>query len=153
MKLASSKEAFLAQVRKIAARHVMKKKLVYLLTGAPASGKSWILKNLTDTVSKIDSDVFSKSKLVETIEQSSKIPIVALTIGISTFIKNNPQFDIKLLVIQEELEVIKQRMVQRGGTVTPTLEKRIKRMKQLAAKAVFSGTTNEVLWFLRQSKK
>lgn len=151
MKLDSSVEDFLKQVQKIASKHPSKKKEIYLLTGAPASGKSWVLKSILSTFSPVDSDDFSRSKLIEEINKCDKIPIVALTIGISTFIKNNPQFDVKLLVIQEELSVLRMRMLSRGGTVTSTLEKRAKRMSQLALKAVFAGTSEDVLEYLKKT--
>ncbi len=124
-------------------------KSVYLLTGAPGSGKSWVLKSLPETLTAIDSDITSKAKLVEEINKCSNIPVLGLTIGISTFIKNNPQLDIKLVVIQETLQVIEDRMILRGGKITPTIEKRIKRMTQLANKAVFVGTSGEVLDFFK----
>jgi hypothetical protein len=135
------------QERNIALRS-SKMKQIYLLTGAPASGKSWVLKSLPVTLTPIDSDIISKSKLVEEIDKCNNIPVVALTIGVSTFIKNNPQFEIKLIVIQEEYTILQQRMVDRGGKITPTIEKRVKRMKQLAVKAVFAGTSVEVLEYL-----
>ena len=144
MKLASSKEAFLAQVHKIATTHPLSKKLIYLVTGAPGAGKSWVLGQLPERFQAIDSDKVSKAKLVDEIQKSDKIPVVALTIGISTFISRNPQFDVKLFVIEEDECIIEARLLQRNGKVTPTIAKRIKRMKSLANEADAVGTSDEI---------
>ena len=130
-------------------KHLDKKKTLYLLTGAPASGKSWVLKSLPAGMTALDSDVIAKSKLVEEVDKCTNIPVLSLTIGVSTFIKNNPQYDIKLIVIQEELETLHQRMKDRGGEITPTLEKRAKRMSGLSKLALFSGTSAEVAAFFQ----
>lgn len=150
MKLDLSKEAFLTQVNKIATAHPMQKKLVYLVTGAPGAGKSWVLSHLPDSFEAIDSDNVSKSKLVDAIQKSDKTPVVALTIGVSTFINRNLQFDIKLLVIAEDEKTIEERLLKRNGRVTPTLIRRVKRMKSLANTAHVVGTSSQVLDFFKR---
>lgn len=123
------------------------KKQLYILTGAPASGKTWVLSNLSNFTC-LDSDIIPKKELAPRAHASNR-PLLTLTIGISTFIKNNPDFDIRLVVIDEEIETLNQRMLLRGGKITSTIEKRAKRMKALAQKAVFSGTSKEVLDYLK----
>jgi hypothetical protein len=124
------------------------KKEVYILTGAVASGKSWVAKQLTN-FNVIDSDLYKKGDLVELVASAPK-PLLALTIGVSTFIKNNPQFTYKLIVIQETENTINARMIGRGGKVTDTIKRRIKRMQSLAKQAIFTGSSSEVLQFLKQ---
>lgn len=128
------------------AQQLLAKKLVYILTGAPASGKTWVgsqVKNLTT----LDSDIIPKKKLVDTVEATNK-PLLILTVGVSTFMKRNPQYSYKLIVIQEGLATIQARMLARGGKITFTIERRIKRMESLAKQAAFSGTSAEVLVYL-----
>jgi ribose 1,5-bisphosphokinase PhnN len=57
-------------------------------------------------------------------------------------------FDIELVVIQETEDVIRSRLMSRGETFTKSIEKGMERMKNLAKRAVFTGTSSEVLEFL-----
>lgn len=123
------------------------RKTLYLLTGAPASGKSWVLSNLTN-FNCLDSDVIPKKDILVKVKEANK-PILSLTIGVSTFIKNNPDLDIKLIVICEDIKTLNKRMQARDGRVTPTIERRAKRMEALAQQAIFSGNSREVLGFLK----
>ena len=123
------------------------KKELIIVTGAPASGKSWVVSQLSN-YDVIDSDVVRKKDLVSRCEAASK-PVLTLTVGVSTFIKRNPQFSVKLVVIQEDEQVINNRMLGRNGRVTGTIKRRIKRMLSLAKQAVFSGTADEVLKYLK----
>lgn len=122
------------------------KKELTIVTGAPASGKSWVASKIVN-FNVIDSDIVSKRELVALCEQAVK-PLLTLTIGVSTFIKNNPQFNVKLVVIVENEDVVSHRMLLRGGKLTNTIQRRIKRMCSLAKRAVFSGTSEEVLEYL-----
>lgn len=124
------------------------KRIVYLLTGAPGSGKSWVCDKLSNLLDPIDLDKVKKSELLNVIK-SRYCPVIAMTIGVSTFIKNNPDLDIKLVVIREPKKIIKERLIERGGQWTKTIDARIKRMESLANKAVFTGTSSEVLIFLK----
>lgn len=123
------------------------KKPLTILTGAPASGKSWVAKQLS-SFDVIDSDVVRKKDLVSRCEAVSR-PLLTLTVGVSTFIKNNPQFDVQLIVIQESQQVVEQRMALRNGKITDTIKRRIKRMESLAKKAIFAGTSDQVFNFLK----
>jgi hypothetical protein len=123
------------------------KKELTILTGAPASGKSWVVNQLSN-YDVVDSDIHPKKDLVKLCEAVSK-PILTLTVGVSTFMKRNPQFSFKLVVIQETQQAIEQRMLSRGGKITSTIERRIKRMLSLSKQAIFSGTAKEALDFLQ----
>jgi len=122
------------------------RKIVYCIAGVPGSGKSFIGNNLKNCTF-IDKD---KHKDVEPKINESKNPVLSMTVGVSTFIKSHPEYDIKLVVIQESLEVIEQRMLSRGGKITGTIKRRIKRMEQLSKNAVFHGTSEEVLNYLNK---
>lgn len=125
-----------------------KTKVIYVLTGVPASGKSWVLSNSNNiSLTTIDSDAVAKKQLINECQKATN-PLVAITVGVTTFIKRNPQFACRLIVIQEAESVINQRMMDRGGKVTRTISKRIERMKKLAKRAIFSGTSSEVLEFI-----
>lgn len=125
------------------------KKDVILLCGAPASGKSWVGKQLTK-YSYISHDDTSSKNLIYSMLNADKPIVYDPTIGISTFMKNTSHyFNFKLIVIEEDIDVIKNRMLSRDGKITPTIEKRCKRMRQLSNKAIFSGTSEEVLKYLQ----
>lgn len=148
MKLDLPLDTFFAHIKKIIAHHAApQKKEVFLITGAPGAGKSWVLSQLTELTS-IDSDTTPKNKILEAIGNAPTTPVIALTVGVSTFIKNNPQFQVKLLVILEEENVLKNRILARGGKLTKTLKSRAKRMERLAKKAYWSATASEMLDFL-----
>ena len=130
-----------------------KKKLI-LVTGASGAGKSWVLSNLhTDRYLLVDSDKEPRKNLVLRCWQSSIAPILTLTSSVSTFIRNQGhRFDIDLIVIQDSVETIEANLIKRGGSITPSIKARIKRMNTLAKSAIFSGTSSEVLEYIRSLK-
>lgn len=119
------------------------KKIVFLLAGPSGSGKSWVCDQLS-TYSVIDLD--KKNDLLSIIDTDK--PLVSITVGVSTFIKNNPQFDCKLVLIKEQEGVLKSRLQARGGEFTRAIKKRIARFKKLESMAEHVGTSQEVLDFL-----
>ena len=93
--------------------------IIRLITGPSGSGKSWVCKHLKD-VYHVDFDrvVRSVEKLKDVFDnvQAQKLPVVAdLTKLVSTMMNRNPQFEWKLYVVDETLDVIKDRLVSRGG--------------------------------------
>lgn len=124
------------------------KKTVYILTGAPASGKSWVASQLTN-FDIVESDILPKKDLVSKCE-IAKRPLITLTIGVSTFMKQNSRWGYQLCVIVEDESVINARMLGRNGIITDTIKRRIKRMESLSKQAVFSGTAQEVLDYLKK---
>lgn len=152
MKLDHSQKEFLTHIKKILKhQESLSQKEVFLLTGAPGSGKTWILSQLSN-FSTIDSDVVTPAKYAVEIRTKPN-PILTLTIGVSTFIKNNPDLKVKLIVIQESQEVVEKRILKRGGVITATLAKRIKRMERLAKQAEFAGSSDQVLEYLNSVTK
>lgn len=124
---------------------------LFLIAGCPASGKSWVCNQLTDKFNYVSYDKVNKNYHVyELLKNNSKPLLYDPTIKISTFTKRYRHlFNVRLIVIVEPEEVIKQRMLSRGGQITDTIKRRIKRMCNLSKDCEFSGTSNEVLEYLK----
>lgn len=131
------------------------KKELILLTGVSGSGKSWILKQInSESVVSIDSDKEPRKDLVLKCWNQDKPVLLALTTQVSSFIKNQShRFNIKLVVIQDNVENIESNLIGRGGKITTSIKSRIKRMKVLANRkdCIFTGTSSEVLSFFKTS--
>jgi len=123
------------------------KPLITLVTGAPGAGKSWVAKQLDPNKwNVVDSDLVSKKELIS--KCVSNLPTVLfLTVGVSTLMKDD-RFHYDLIVIDEPIETLKSRVISRGGKVTPTIERRYKRMQSLKTKAKFIGSSQEVANYL-----
>jgi hypothetical protein len=123
------------------------KTLITIVTGAPGAGKSWVANQLDRTKwNVVDSDVVPKKELVDRCI-SDLSTVLFLTIGVSTFMKND-RFHYDLIVIDEPIDVLKSRVLARGGKITPTIERRYKRMQSLKTKAKFTGSSQEVIEYL-----
>lgn len=124
------------------------KPLITIVTGAPGAGKSWVALQLDKNKWNIvDSDLVPKKQLVN--KCISRLPTVLfLTVGVSTFMKDD-RFYYDLLVIDEPIEILKNRVIGRGGNITPTIERRYKRMQSLKVKAKFVGSSQEVANYLK----
>lgn len=127
-------------------RQNIKKKII-LVAGAAGSGKTWVCNNLS---SRIHYHQYDKNNRSEARSMLWNLDAAVIAYDpfshVSTFIKKNSDiFDIHLYVIQESMAVVKQRLEGRGGQYTKSVERRIKRMKNLAKMAIFSGTSSEVL--------
>lgn len=125
------------------------KKTVILVTGVSGSGKSWVCNQIKNKLylpfDKID------KKNIRSIIYNLDVPEIVYdpTVHVSSFIRRNKDiFNIRLLVIDEAEEVIKDRLISRGGNFTENISKRIKRMRQIKNAAEFSGTSKEVLEYL-----
>lgn len=127
---------------------------LFLIAGCPASGKTWICEQLTDKFSYISYDnINSNYHVYELLKNNSRPLLFDPTVKVSTFIKRYGHlFNIKLIVIVEDETTINQRIVDRGGTITDTIKNRIKRMSNLSKKSEFSGTSTEVLDYLKNKK-
>lgn len=125
---------------------------LYIVAGCPASGKSWVCEQLMDKFSYVSYDNVNKNYHVyELLKNNSKPLLYDPTIKVSTFTKRYGHlFNIRLIVIVEDKTTIDQRMTARGGKVTNTIERRIKRMNNLSKKCEFSGTSSEVLEYLKK---
>lgn len=123
------------------------KPLITLITGAPGAGKSWVASRLDNSKWNIvDSDVVPNNKLVEKCVSSLPTALF-LTVGVSTFMKDD-RFHYDLIVIDELIDTLKERIINRGGNITSTVERRYKRMQRLKSRAKFVGSSSEVLKYL-----
>ena len=123
---------------------------LYIVAGCPASGKSWVCNQLKDKFNYISYDNTSKTQCIqELIINNDKPLLFDPTIKVSTFIKRiKNRFNVHLIVIIEDEDTINQRMINRGGQITDTIKRRIKRMSNLSKQAEFSGTSDQVLKYL-----
>ena len=126
------------------------KQVLFLIAGCPASGKSWVCNKLADKFNYISYDgVNKKYHIYQLLKNNSKPLLYDPTINVSTFIKRYSHlFDIKLIVIKEDEHTITNRILGRGGSVTKTIKKRIKRMIDISKNCEFSGTSDQVLEYL-----
>jgi len=125
---------------------------LFLIAGCPGSGKSWVCDQLTSKFHYISYDGVNKNYHVyELLKNNSKQLLHDPTIKVSTFIKTYGHlFNIRLIVIVEDENIINQRMIARGGKITDTIKRRIKRMLSLSEDCEFSGTSLEVLEYLNK---
>jgi 5-methylcytosine-specific restriction endonuclease McrA len=124
------------------------RKRVIVVAGVSGSGKSWVCSQLP--LSYVNHDLVKKDNIRDYIYNlDSDIVLYDPSSHIPSFIKRNMDiFDIELVVIQETEDVIRSRLMSRGETFTKSIEKGMERMKNLAKRAVFTGTSSEVLEFL-----
>jgi hypothetical protein len=127
------------------------KRDLYLVTGAPGSGKSWVCSQLASQVDYIPYDDVPKEQHLHLMLNNNKLPIVYDPWRKATsFVKRYAaNFNIKLIVIVEDLEVVKKRLIQRGGVPDDNTNKYVKRSMLIAKKAEFSGTSDQVLQYLK----
>lgn len=128
------------------------KQNLFLIAGCPASGKSWVCNQLEEEFNYISYDGINKNYHVyELLKNNSKQLLYDPTIKVSTFTKRYGHlFNIRLIVIVEDESIINQRMIARNGKLTDTIKRRIKRMKSLSENCEFSGTSSEVLEYLKK---
>ena len=129
-----------------------KKPKMYLLTGVSGAGKSWIARQL-DPNKYISYDEEKKEDhrfLLLKSAYKSGHALFDPCVGVSTAIKQYTDiFDVELLVILEDESVIRERLALRGGKFTDSISARMHRMFNLSEKATFSGTSSEVLAYLK----
>jgi len=126
-------------------------KTLIILTGVPGSGKSWVCNQLTDLCHYISYDDIPKEQHLHLmLDDNIKLPILYDPWRKATsFIKRYSDiFNIKFVAIKEKEEVIKNRLINRGGNFDKNTLKYIKRLDTIAKKADFVGTSDEVLKFL-----
>lgn len=128
---------------------------VYMVCGTAGAGKSWVCEQLIEQYHYVSFDRVPKKDHVEVIRTAStdntKLVLYDPNIKISTFIKRHShEFDIVPIFIIEDENTIKERLISRGGKWTEHIGKRMKVMEARNKKyGVFSGTSSEVLDFLR----
>ena len=132
-------------------KHKQVRQDLYLIAGAPASGKSWICNQLKHKYNYISFDGVNKNyHIYELLINNDKPLLYDPTFKVSTFIKRYGHlFKIHKIIIRESQSTIEKRMLKRDGKITNTIQKRIKRMETLSKDAEFIGTSHEVLDYLK----
>lgn len=134
-----------------------KERKLYILGGQSGSGKTTICNKLQDKFNIVDFDKVNIKQLDKIVRKewcSDKPLLIQTPIKISTLIKRySDQYDVKCIVILESTDIIKQRIIDRGGSKFSSLDGRYARMISLSNKyASFSGTADEVYSYLRKLK-
>lgn len=129
------------------------KPILYLVCGLSGSGKTWICNQLLNNFEYLASDSSSKknhlTKLLE-LSKNGKPLLYDLSVSISTFIKKNTEtFDIQPVFIIETKDVILERLKQRGTGTNISDSRLIAIDKRTIKYGVFSGTSDEVLAYLK----
>jgi hypothetical protein len=130
------------------------KKDVYIIAGASGAGKSWVCSHFINDpdIEYVAYDKIKRNEARSIVYNSERQTILFdPTVHVSSFIKRNSDiFNINLVVIQEDESVVAERLTGRGGTLTDSVKRRINRMKNLAKQSIFTGTSGQVLDFLKQ---
>jgi len=127
------------------------KKLIFLC-GQSGAGKTYISNKLTKKFEVIHYDN-NKGNLIEVINNASasnKPILLDIPTLISTYYKELfGIYDIDMIFVIEEIPIIEERILKRGGKLSNSIKTRHKRMKSLSNKyGSFSGTSNKVLDYL-----
>ena len=125
---------------------------VYFLCGQSGVGKTTVASKLKDKFTVVSYDSTPKEDIVPTIHRNStgKPILLDIPVLISTYYKKiHETHDVQCIFIIENVDVVKDRIVKRGGKPTASIEKRHKRMRSLYKKyGVFKGTSAEVEQYL-----
>lgn len=128
---------------------------IYMLCGAPAAGKSWVVNRLQDHIENkfiyVSYDNTPKKQHIELLQIPNELPkIYDPTFKISTIIqRHSDSLDLHPVFIYELDDVIIRRMKERGGDITPTITKRNKEiLKRHKKYGGFIGTSEEVFQYL-----
>jgi guanylate kinase len=130
------------------------KPVLFLVCGVPGAGKSWVCNQLTNCT-YISFDGTKKKDHLQLLIEAGRLPqpiVFDPTFKISTLIKRYGDiFDIKPVFILESELTLKKRIADRGGEWTTSLDKRIIQIGKRAEKyGIFSGTSSEVLDFMKK---
>jgi hypothetical protein len=137
--------------------HAKKNVEVYILAGANGSGKTYLADKLTKNFEVIDYDKLSFEEVIKACEvPSSKPKLLVTPIKAKTIAKTLRDKDIRVWTcfIIETQEVIEQRLISRGGTLTEGVKRRICRYNTLKDRqAQFYGTQAKVYKWLKNQVK
>ena len=127
---------------------------VYMLIGAPAAGKSWVANQLLDKFDYVSYDGNRKKDHLDLLRAKSDKPkLYDPTFKISTVIRRySEEFNFIVIAIQEEEEILRARIANRGGKWTDTVMKRntqIKKRYEKYSEGGFIGTSDEVLAYFK----
>jgi hypothetical protein len=127
---------------------------IFMVGGVSGSGKSWVCKSLGDAVHYVEYDKTTDriTALQEATFQDKPIVFDPVT-HLRQYINRNPAVTFRTAIILESDDVLLARLRGRGSLMmelTPGLKKRVKRNSRYVEDAEFSGTSDEVLAWLRQ---
>jgi guanylate kinase len=130
-----------------------RKPFFYMLCGQSGAGKTTIANKLKHKFTVVHYDSIKVKELDSIIRNNwhnDKPILIDIPIRISTNIKRyQDRYDITPVFILEDVDVIKSRIIGRGGNRTDGVERRYKRMKSLSQRyGKFTGTADEVFTFL-----
>jgi hypothetical protein len=127
---------------------------VYILAGPNGCGKTTLANKLIHLFNIIDYDAYSFNKCVELAVSNNIVKNLIVTpIQAKRMKRILESYGIKVVTVylQESRETIVERIVNRGGEITATVDRRIDRYESLKNSGLFSffGTYNEVYnWLL-----
>lgn len=130
-------------------------KLIYVLCGQFGCGKSTISAQLGDKFTVIDDDQLSAKERDSFITNNyfgEKPILLQLSVHISTTIRRykDKGFQVVVFVIQEPLEVIKQRILGRGGKISGNEEQRWARIATIAKNySNYTSSAADMLQYLK----
>ena len=127
---------------------------VYMLIGAPASGKSWVANQLLDQYDYVSYDKNRKKDHLQLLANpSDKDKLYDPTFKISTMIRrHSDEFNFIIVCIHESEDVLRDRIASRNGQWTDTILKRNEQVRKRYEKygnGGIIGTSNEVLEYLK----
>lgn len=126
---------------------------LYIVAGVCASGKSWVCKQLADKLAYIPYDECPKEqhfwKMTEFAKENKDMIYDPLRQSMTFARRYKDTFDITYIVINEDVDTIKRRLIERGGKVSKDIDKLCQKYDNYAKKADFSGTSSEVLQYLQ----
>lgn len=130
-----------------------KERRLYILGGQSGSGKSTICNKLQHKFNIVDFDKVNMKELDKIVRNSwhlEKPLLVQTPVKISTLINRySDQYDVKCILIVENIDIIKSRIIGRGGSKFSSLKSRHKRMLSLAKNyATFADTADKVYEYL-----
>lgn len=131
-------------------------KKLFFLCGQSGVGKTHVANKLKDKFEVVHYD-YSKKNLISDINKaaySSKPIILDIPALISTYYKELfGLYQIEMLFIIEDIDTVKQRILSRGGKITPSVEKRHRRMNALYKKyGSYKSTSEEMYKYLYNLK-
>ena len=130
------------------------KKTIYMLCGQFGCGKTTVANKLLDKYTYIQMDKVKRNKVDDLIKSSCQIDkpiLIDIPTMIITYYNKykSHDFNVVPVFIVENIEVIKERILSRDGTITDSIEKRNRRILNLSKKiGTFSGTADEVFAYL-----
>lgn len=121
-------------------------KLIHLIVGPPASGKSWVCRRAAQAgFDYVDHDKLSRQDRLSKLEDSGD-KVIFDPFTASTFVRRNP-FRYKVFVIVEDERTIYQRRMERSGKADIKKIRQDLRTAELAYRkfGYFKGTSEQVL--------